>query len=315
MKISREIKTALLILGALALLIWGIMFLNGKNLLSSNPVYYVEYDNVDGLNTASPVTVNGLVIGKVNKIELQPNGKLMVELLLNQPVEITKSSKAVLASSGLLSGKQVILDIDYKNPEILPENSYIEADAKSGLLDGLGEKADPLIEKMNALMASINGLSESMKSTLDDATKSNLQNAIAELNGTMKNANEITSKFKSITNKNEQKIGSMLHNFEHTSSNLSTFSDGLNHIQIEKVQSAINDFNTASAKLNAMISDIDQGKGNVGRLLKDETLYNNIEETSKQLKQLVEDIKLNPNRYLNISVFSKKQPSYQEPKQ
>lgn len=315
MKLTREIKTALLILGALALLIWGIMFLNGKNLLSSDPIYYVEYDNVDGLNTASPVTVNGLVVGKVNKIDLQANGKLMVELLLNQPVEITKSSKAVLASSGLLSGKQVVLDIDYKNPEVLPEKSFIEGSAKSGLLDGLGEKADPLIEKMNALMISINGLSESLKSTLDDNTKNNLQSAIAELNSTMKNANEITSKFKSITNKNEQKIESMLQNFEHTSSNLSTFSDGLDQLQIEKVQSAINDFNTASAKLNAMIADIDQGKGNVGRLLKDETLYNNIEETSKQLKQLVEDIKLNPNRYLNISVFSKKQQSYEEPKQ
>lgn len=314
MKISKEIKTALLVIGSLALLIWGIIFLNGRNFFGSNRTYYVLYENVDGLNTASPVTINGLVIGKVNSITLQEKGDLLVELLLTNPVELTKSTKAVMISAGLIGGKQIALDVSYENPEIVPTGGYLIGDYRSGLIDGLGDKADPLVKKLDVLLTSVNNLTASLNNVLNSETQNHLQSIIVELDGTMKNANQLTMKINQMLVHNESQIDDMLTNFNKTSKDLAAFSGELDQLKMDKVQQAMVEFNQAATKLNTMMNDVEKGNGNLGKLLKDEKLYHNIEGASKQLNQLLEDVKLHPSRYLNISVFSKKEQPYVEPK-
>ena len=310
MKVTKEIKTAILVLVSIVLLIWGITFLSGSNIFNSTRKFYVVYPNVEGLTTASSVTINGLVVGKVNKIQLMENGSLQVELLMTDPVDVPKTSKAVMYSPSFLGGKQISLEINYNETNFAQDGDFLEGGNMSGLLDGLGEKADPLIQKLDSVLLNVNKLVESINTTLDEKTQKNLQEAIAELNQTMKNANGITSKFDRMVTENESKINNIVNDFGQTSKNLAAFSDDLDKVQLEKLQEILAKFDSAAASLDNMMKDVENGKGNLGKLLKEEQLYQNLEGATKELNELLEDVKLNPRRYINISVFGKSAAPY-----
>lgn len=193
--LSKEVKTALLVLLSIGMLIWGYTFLNGKNIFSSARTFYVEYDNVEGLSTASSVTINGMVVGKVNKISLKEQGKLLVELTMTDKVDIPKSSTAVIYSPDLLGGKQIALQINYNDPELAQSGDFLSSGKLAGMLDSLGEKADPIVKKLDSVLYNVNVLVQSINKTLDPAAQKNLQDALAQLNATMTNANAITGKF------------------------------------------------------------------------------------------------------------------------
>jgi len=313
LKISKEIKAAILVLASVGLLIWGISFLAGTNLFSKTRVFYVKYPNVEGLSTASSVTINGLVVGKVNNIELQKDGELLVELLMTNDVEVPKSSKAVMYAPSFLGGKQISLEINYQDPTLAQTGDFLTGGNMSGLLDGLGEKADPIVQKLDSVLYNVNVLVGSLNNTLNPETQQNLQNALTELNATMKNANAITGKFDRIVTTNESKINAIVSDFNKTSENLSAFSHELDKIQLQKLQDILNKFDQAATTLNNLMTDVDQGKGNIGKLLKEEQLYQNIEDATKELNELLEDVKLNPKRYINISVFGKTTQPYVAP--
>ena len=135
---------------------------------------------------------------------------------------------------------------------------------------------------------------------------------MAQLNTTMTNASAITGKFDRIVSSNEAKINNIVSDFNTTSKNLSSFSNDLDKIQLEKLQDILNKFDSAAANLDNMMKDVNSGKGNIGKLLKEEQLYQNLENATKELNQLLEDVKLNPGRYINISVFGKKATPYKE---
>ena len=313
MKISREIKTAILVLASVGLVVWGISFLSGNNIFKTSRTYLVEYPNVEGLSTASTVTVSGLVVGKVSSIQLQPNKSLLVELTIDNPVEITKSTRAVIYAPSFLGGKQISLDINYDNPEVAESGYKLNGGNLNGLIDGLGEKVDPLAQKLDSVLYNVNLLVQGINNTLDPETQRNLREAVVELNATMKNVNGITGKFDRIVSTNEGKINNIVSDFNKTSSNLSKFSNDLDKIQLEKLQDVLNKFDKSASSLQAILSDVENGKGNIGKLVKEEDLYNNLQKASKELNQLLEDVKLNPKRYINISVFGKTAQPYSEP--
>lgn len=313
MKISREIKTAILVLASVGLVVWGISFLSGNNIFKTSRTYLVEYPNVEGLSTASTVTVSGLVVGKVSSIQLQPNKSLLVELTIDNPVEITKSTRAVIYAPSFLGGKQISLDINYDNPEVAESGYKLNGGNLNGLIDGLGEKVDPLAQKLDSVLYNVNVLVQGINNTLDPETQRNLREAVVELNATMKNVNGITGKFDRIVSTNEGKINNIVSDFNKTSSNLSKFSNDLDKIQLEKLQDVLNKFDKSASSLQAILSDVENGKGNIGKLVKEEDLYNNLQKASKELNQLLEDVKLNPKRYINISVFGKTAQPYSEP--
>lgn len=312
MKISKEIKTAILVLGSIALLIWGYNFLKGKDLFGNSRTFYVNYDNVEGLTQASTVTVNGMVIGKVNNIAIGDDAKIVVELAINSPIAIPKSTVAEIYSPGMLGGKQVALVIDHADNNLAESGDFLKPNEKLGIIDGLSGKADPIMTKLDSVLQNVNQLVAGLNKTLDDETRNNLQNSLAELNQTMKNTTQITNGFNRIVNNNEQKINTIVSDFEQTSGNLKEMSNQLSEADLK---ATLDEFQQTAESLNAMMNKIESGQGNLGKLMNDEKLYSNLEGASKQLNQLIEDIKLNPKRYINISVFGKKSAPYQAPQQ
>lgn len=312
MKISKEIKTALLVIGSLALLIWGYNFLKGKDLFSSNRTFYVNYDNVEGLNQASTVTINGMIVGKVNNIFMNNEGTITVELSVNSPIEIPASTVAEIYSPGMLDGKQVALIVDFSDGNLASSGDFLNSGVKIGLLDGLSGKADPIMVKLDSVLYNVNQLVVGLNNTLDDSLKASLQNSLAELNHTLKNTTQITTGFNRIVADNEQKIGTIVSEFSETSGNLKQMSEELAQADLK---ATLDKFEETADNLSNMMAKIESGEGNLGKLINDDELYNNLEGTSKELNQLIEDIKLNPKRYLNISVFGKKSTPYEEPKE
>lgn len=311
MKISKEIKTALLVIGSLALLIWGYNFLKGKDLFSSNRTFYVNYDNVEGLNQASTVTINGMIVGKVNNIFMNNEGTITVELSVNSPIDIPASTVAEIYSPGMLGGKQVALIVDFSDGNLANSGDFLNSGVKIGLLDGLSGKADPIMVKLDSVLYNVNQLVVGLNNTLDDSLKTSLQNSLAELNHTLKNTTQITTGFNRIVSDNEQKIGTIVSDFSETSGNLKQMSEELAQADLK---ATLDKFEETADNLSNMMAKIESGEGNLGKLINDDELYNNLEGTSKELNQLIEDIKLNPKRYLNISVFGKKSTPYEEPK-
>ncbi len=302
MKISREIKTAVLVLAAIALFVWGYGFLKGENIFDKSVKYYVEYENVEGLTTSSNVTINGLVVGKVSRIDLQSNsGKLIVEILMTKPIDISKSSVAYIYSPGFIGGRDIAIEPDFASTDYADSGAYLKSGVRLGMTDKLEDQLDPIQKKLTEVLENANKMIVSVNAILDEQTQQELKGAVSELKGTLANVNGLMVSSK-------PKLEGTLTNLNHTSANFSKLSDSLTALDINATFAKLD---AASANIEELLSGVERGEGSIGKLMKDEKLYTNLENASKELEQLLRDLKENPKRYIHFSVFGKKATPYQ----
>lgn len=303
MKISKEIKTAILVIGAIALLVWGYSFVNGKDIFDNSTKYYVHYDNVEGLTTSSNVTINGLVVGKVSKIDIDTqSGKLVVELMMTNPIKISKESVATIYSPGLIGGKGISIDPVFGNTNYAESKDILKGAIQLDMTEKLMNEMAPLQKKLVDVLENANAMLISVNSLMDDKMQSDLKGAIAELNGTLAGANKLVAS-------SSPKLDKTLTNLNTMSGNFSTLSSDLNKLDI---QATFGKLDSSLANVNTILGDIQAGKGSVGKLLKDEQVYQNLEGATKELEQLLKDLKENPKRYVHFSLFGKKATSFQD---
>ena len=311
MKVTREIKTAILVIASILLFIWGYSFLKGRDLFTSYKTFYVEYNNVEGLASSAPVTINGLVVGKVSSIQLQnTTGKLVVELQIKSDFPISKSSIAKIYEPGLIGGKQIQIIPNLDDKSIAESGTFLQGGVKAGLTDLVAEKLTPLQEKVEKMTVSMDSLLTNLNKVLDAKTRENFKSSIANLNETLAGFSVATKNVNSILDDNKQKIGGIVTNFNKISGDFSKISDSLSKANIAKT---VQTLESTLAKVNGIMSDIQSGKGTFGKLMKDDKLYTNFSNTSKELELLLEDVRLNPTRYVNVSLFGKKNKPYVAP--
>lgn len=312
MKISREIKTAILVISAILLFIWGYSFLKGRDLFTDYKTFYVEYDNVEGLATSAPVTLNGLTIGKVNTIKINnKTGKLLVEMQLKSDFPISKTSAAELYAPSLVGGKQIAIIPNTADTSVAETGDYLKASNKMGLTDSLAMKMEPLTDKIDKLLENANIMITNVNQVLDAKTKENLRSSLANLNQVMAEFKEVAKSTNSMLAENKSKISSTMTNVEKASANFSKVSDSLAKINLGPT---VKSLEKTMANVDKMMAELESGKGTMGKLLKDETMYNNFTKTSKELELLLQDLRLNPTRYVNVSLFGKKNKPYVAPK-
>ncbi|WP_309609976.1 MlaD family protein [Flavobacterium sp.] len=313
MKITREIKTAILVIASILLFIWGYSFLKGQNLFNSHKKLYVEYDNVEGLATSAAVTVNGKIVGKVNLISLNSNGKLLIEIQINDDdFPISKTSIAQIYEPGFIGGKQIAIIPDYKNKNLAISGDKLASDVKMGLMSSVGEKLVPTQQKIDKLVVDADGLVNNFNGVLDAQTKQNLKNSIEQLNQTLTEINKATQKVNTLLASNQQKINNSLANVERASGNFAKISDDL---EKAKLSQTVKSLEATLDNVNKIMANLESGKGSMGKLLKDDAMYNNLTKTSKELELLLQDVRLHPTRYVNVSLFGKKEKPYIEPTQ
>lgn len=311
MKITREIKTAVLVIASILLFIWGYSFLKGRDLFNSYKTFYVVYDNVEGLAPSAPVTISGLVVGKVNKVTLMPDTKLQVELQVKTDFPISKTSKINLYEPGLIGGKQIEIVPDLTNQTPAESGDTLSGSSKPGLTALVGEKLTPLQEKIEAMVVSADAMLKNVNEVLDAKTKENLRSSIANLNATIIEFKGVSQNVNTMLADNKSKISSTMTNVDKASANFAKLSDSLAKANIGKT---VKNLESTLAKVDGIMSDIQSGKGTMGKLMKDETLYNNFSKTSKELELLLQDLRLHPTRYVNVSLFGKKDKPYVAPK-
>ena len=312
MKRSKEVKTAVLALGTILLFIFGYSFLKGTNILDKDNTFFVTYDNVEGLAKASPVTINGLLVGKVKDITFLNNqGKLLVSFSVTESdFEFSKNSLVRIYSSGLLGGKSLGL-----YPEYDPENRAVSGDTLVGsveddMLVAVTKALGPLEDKVNNTLVTLDVLLHSITDILDPKTRANLQNSITNLNTTMESLNDASSSLNGLLKENKGSLNNTFANLENMTTNFNSLSDSLSKLETGKLFS---EFQNLVSRFDTIASALENGEGSMGKLLTDEQLYENLKGASKQLDELLEDVKLNPKRYIHISVFGKNNKEYTKP--
>ena len=311
MKITREIKTAILVIASILLFIWGYSFLKGQNLFNNHKKLFVEYDNVEGLAASAPITISGKVIGKVNSIALSKTGKLVVELQINEDdFPISKTSVAQIYEPGPIGGKQIAIIPNYKDSSVAVDGDTLVSGIKLGLTDALGEKLAPLQERLDKVLTNADVLLTNVNSVLDTKTQANLKNAIGELNKTLANFTKVSGNIDQILVENKQKLGSAVSNLDKTTQNFAKISDDL---EKAKLGETVKSLESTLTNVNKIMADLSAGKGTMGKLLKDETMYANLSKASKEMELLLQDLRLHPTRYVNVSFFGKKEKPYVAP--
>jgi phospholipid/cholesterol/gamma-HCH transport system substrate-binding protein len=268
------------------------------------------YDNVAGLVNSAPVTLNGLAIGKVNSITIQPDGKLLVEMQINTDFPISKSSIAEIYDSGLVGGRQIAIKPNFQDKNYIKSGDYLKASSKLGLTDALAQQLEPLQYKVQKLLDNADVLFTNVNEILDEKTKQNLKNSISELNKTLSEFSEVSKNINGLVADNKPKLNSMISNFDKTVANFSTMSDSLVSANLGQT---VRNLEKTLVNVDKIMTDIEQGKGTMGKLMKDDAMYTNFTNTSKELELLLQDVRLHPTRYVNVSLFGKKNKPYVAP--
>jgi phospholipid/cholesterol/gamma-HCH transport system substrate-binding protein len=309
MKIKNETKVGVLAAFAIALLIIGYNFLKGNSIFSSETELYALYSQVDGLGVSKPVLINGFQIGRVDKLELQADGRIKATLKIKDQYEIPINTIARLESTDLLGGKAVVMVLG-NSKEYAQDGHVLNANVEKSLMESVQpvqKKAELIIAKMDSILTSVNSILNpnfqknvdksftSIASTLGslEATSKKVDALVgsesAKLSGILSNVEAITLNFKN----NGAKIDAVLNN-------LNTVTDKVAALNFK---TTIDNANKAVADLQGMVSELKAGKGSLGKLLTDEEMYNNLNSASKNLDALMIDLKANPKRYVHFSVF------------
>lgn len=311
MKISKEIKTAILVIASILLFIWGYSFLKGKDLFVSYKTLYVQYDNIEGLGKSAAITINGLTVGKVASIIIDNNtGKLTVEMQIKSDFPISKSSIAEIYSPNPIGGKQISILPNLGDKTEAVSGDFLKSSIKEGMLDALSGQIEPIKNKIEVLLDNANVMLKNVNQVLDEKTKANLKGSIENLNKTLAEFSGASKNVNSLLTDNKEKINGTMSNLNKASANFSKISDSLAQIKMGKT---VKNLEKTLIKVDLVMADLQNGKGTMGKLLKDESLYNNFSKTSKELELLLQDVRLNPTRYINISLFGKKNKPYVSP--
>lgn len=309
MRFSKEFKTGLLVLCSGIILIMGYSYLKGSNLFKKVREFHVEYPNVEGLSPEASVTVNGLQIGRVKQINISPeSSNVKVSFVVDKSdFYFSKSSKVLLYNASLIGGKALAIIPNYESNNIAVDGDVLIGKMEKGMMEVISDKVLPLGDEFGNILASLDTLIGSLNYILDDTRKEHLQSVFENLDGTMASLNEATHTITKLLDDNQTKISSSLDNIEKASENFRSLSDSLATLDTKRL---VNEVEHTITNLNQVVSSLEEGEGSIGKLLKDDSLYLHLDAASKELEELMRDIKLNPKRYMHFSVFGKKNKEY-----
>lgn len=309
MKISKEIKAALIVISGIVMFFFGINFLMSNSIFSNNKKLYAVFNHSMGLQKAAPVSVNGHQIGQVKDIQLRNSDNKIVVLfeIENNDFEFSKNSLAEIYANPL-SG--TILQLVPANDGA--ENAKTGDTLKSAVNEGLMGKLGTVEEQVESVLKNVDTLIGNINNVLDKERRESLKKSITDLNGVVVGFKGASEQLNGLIAENRGKLGSSIDNLEGITQNFESLSDSLNQADIK---GTLKKFDNAMAKLEGLMIAIENGEGTLGKFMKDEQLYDNLEGATGELEQLLEDLKLHPKRYVHFSLFGKKNKEYKAPEE
>ncbi|AUP81381.1 MlaD family protein [Flavivirga eckloniae] len=306
MKISKEVKTGILVILGVILFIFGFNYLKGQNLFESTNVYYTEFD-YNALTQSSVVTVKGNPVGKVQEITYDfKTGKTKVAFFVNEELTFSKNSVVRLYETSLMGGNALAIRLA-EDGEIAKPGDVLKSEVEVGLVSSLSKNFSGISNELNSTLRATDTLFTNLNTFVTDKTEAGLKNTIKELNQTLRSFKATSDRVNSVLTKNDKNIEGIFEKFNVAADDLAAITTQLKNANVgttvEKLNKTLND-------LNSVLADVKKGDGSIGKLLKDDTLYNNLEGATREMEALLKDIKLHPKRYFRI--LSKKEIPYKE---
>ncbi|WP_316737104.1 MlaD family protein [Pedobacter aquatilis] len=309
MKIKNETKVGILAAFAIALLIIGYNFLKGNSIFSSETTLFARYTRVDGLTVSKPILINGYQIGRVAKLQLEQGGTILATLSINSKYDIPENSIARLEGTDLLGSKAIVMSLG-DSKKMAEDGFTLNANVEKGLMEQVQpvqKKAELIIGKMDSILSSVNSI-------LNPNFQKNVDKSFSSIAGTLASLETTSKKVDGLVGSESARIDAIFKNVEGITANLNNnnkkISDILTNINTVTDKFAAANFkqtldnaNNAIADLQSVIGGIKDGKGSLGLLLNDDKMYNNLNNASKNLDELMIDLKANPKRYVHFSVF------------
>lgn len=314
MKLTKERKIGIIAFISLALFIWLASFLKGNNLLTVERVYYVVYPDANGLVSSSPVMLNGMKVGRVSKVSFvsPTDNRIVAKINVAKKFFIPSNTIASMEMSSLLGGKSIVLLLgDSETP--LNEKEYMIGQQ----VPDLEEQLNPLKSKAFALVSTIDSVIGSLNTILNKNTITNLNQSFESLSAVLNNLEVMTNQTNQLLANEKKHLSLIIQNVESISSNLknnntqiSTILDNFasisDSIAKANVAQTITNLNATLKNVSFVMESVQKGEGSVGKLIYDDQLYLDLRKSVQALNLLLEDVKLHPSKYVQVSVFGKK---------
>lgn len=344
---KKEIRIAILAVVSIFMVIWGYNFVKGKNILRQSYTFYLKMDNTHGIAPSTPVMINGLELGTVTKVYLDNDmHSVIAELEISKKYRFPKNMVADIINTGLMGGKGINLSFEQTCVSDCAESGDTLQYRVKGMLSALLGEEEEVGKYVGALKDNIGGILDSLDAGLRrNADEEGLSRMIIDLQKTVSNLKTTTESLNTLLASSSGSMSGMLRNFESISANIkannqeiegllknvNTITEQVKNADagktvdklnttltsaeeaISKLQKSLLETDGLLTNLNGITSKIDRGEGTIGQMLNSEDLYNNLEKTTKNLELLLQDLRLNPRRYLNISVIGRKDQGYELP--
>jgi phospholipid/cholesterol/gamma-HCH transport system substrate-binding protein len=311
MNFKKEAKVGLLGLVGIIIFYFGFTYLKGSDLFSTTQTYKVYYEDVLGLEVSNPVTYSGVVVGRV--LGMKPDyekDRVEVTLAIKKEVKLTNNTTVMLADDGLIGGK--LLKLKIQPGEKAKDGGEFKGEIESGLMEMMQSKLDPTLKNVDSLTVTLTKVvgefaetGQALKVLLASATTSTvgvngiIANNSKNLSAITGNAAVLTQNLNTLTKSLDAQLKPIM---EKTGS----FTDSLSQV---KLGSTVNSLNATIKDLQGVVNGINEGKGTLGKLAGNDSLYVNLDKTAASLNMLLSDMKSNPRRYVHFSLFGGKDKS------
>lgn len=320
MKISKEFKIGIVVVCAIGAFIWGLSFLKGSNLFSDKYFLYAVYPKIDNLIPSNPVQINGYKIGQVKSISLIEKGgknQILVKFIITENVDIPKKSIARAVSTDLLNTKAVEV-IFSREKEFVKNGDTLLAENAEGMKESVVRQLEPLQRKVESLISSMDTVMDVVSKVLNYKTRENISQSFESVRRAILSLEQTAYKLDGLMATEQPKISSMLTNLNGITSNLNknehkitnilnNFSNLSDTLAKTQLKSAVENADQTLKELNGLLAKINAGQGTLGKLAKNDSLYNNLNRSADDLDKLLKDLKENPKRYVHFSLFGRRE--------
>lgn len=285
--------------------------MKNRSLYDKTRTFYAEYTNVQGLAPKSPVTINGLKVGTVSEITFHPfkKGILVAHLNLNNDIQFSVNSVAQIYSPDFISGKSLKINIALDENSIAVNGDTLIGEVDTGIMGMINEQIAPLQAKVESFVVNTDSVMQNVNHLMNDENQKNIQESLANMNAILSKFKNTAANLESMTSEGG-KIDSIMTGANITMNNLAQISDSL---QAANIGATVAELQQSLESFNMILDSVKTGQGTLGKLMKDEALYTNLTNASKELEELLREVKEHPKRFVHLSVFGKKEKPYEEP--
>jgi phospholipid/cholesterol/gamma-HCH transport system substrate-binding protein len=289
--------------------------LKNKNILYKEKVLIAVYQHVNGLNPSNPIYINGVKVGQVGKVYFDPkmNGDIIVQMVFTDKFPIPANSVARIFSEDLMGSKAVEILLGNAQ-EFASNGDTLVTDVETSLKDAVNQQILPLKRKAEDLISSIDTIVVAIQGIFNKEAREDLIASIKSIRQTFQNLESTSQSLDTLMITQSNRMASILYNIDMITRNLNNNSEEINRVldnlaslsdtlASSNISGVIANLDKTIGEISTVMSKIDKGEGTLGQLVNDDKLYSELEKSARELNLLLEDIRLNPKRYVRISVF------------